>query len=57
MVALCHNASSGLVDRGSRVCMSVPFRDICHQALCQLIAVREVAESRAVCAGEWIRHR
>src|SRR5712692_9441725 len=43
-IALCHDASSRLGGPVERVCMGVPFRDICHQALCQLIAVREVAD-------------
>jgi hypothetical protein len=43
-VALCHNASSGFGGPVERVCMSVPFHHKSHQALCQLIAVREVAD-------------
>lgn len=43
-MALCHDASSGLGGPVERVCRDVPFRHEGHQALCQLIAVSEVAD-------------
>ena len=43
-IALCHDASSGLGGPVERMCMSVPFQNKSHQALCQMISAREVAD-------------